>query len=60
MNVRLQPGMTITYEPMYCLGSGETMELADGWSVITKDHSLAAHWEHTILITDGAAEALTI
>ena len=60
VNIRLQPGMTITYEPMYCLGSGETIELADGWSVITKDHSTAAHWEHSILITDKGAEVLTI
>lgn len=60
VDIQLKPGMIITYEPMFVLGSGETMELADGWSVITKDRSMAAHWEHTILITDTGAEALTI
>lgn len=59
-NVRLQTGMTITYEPMYTLGLGETEELSDQWTVVTKDRSIAAHWEHTILITDNGAEILTI
>jgi len=59
INIKLQPGMVITYEPMYCLGSGETIELDDGWTVITKDRSIAAHWEHTILITEDGVEVLT-
>jgi len=59
INVKLEPGMTITYEPMFSLGSGETKELDDDWTVITKDRSIAAHWEHTILITEEGCEILT-
>jgi len=59
VNVKLQPGMTITYEPMFTLGSGDTEELSDGWTVVTKDRSIAVHWEHTILITDSGVEILT-
>lgn len=58
-NVKLQAGMTITYEPMFTLGSGETEELDDEWTVVTKDRSLAAHAEHTILVTETGAEILT-
>lgn len=56
---RLQPGMTLAVEPMLTLGSPETRELEDGWTVVTVDGSPAAHYEHTILITDGDAEILT-
>jgi len=60
INIKLEPGMTITYEPMYSLGSGETMELEDDWTVVTRDGSIAAHWEHTILITEEGCEVLTV
>jgi len=59
-NVQLRSGMIITYEPMFTLGSGETKELSDEWTVVTKDRSIAAHWEHTILVTNTGAEILTI
>lgn len=58
-NHKLQPGMTITYEPMFTLGTGKTKELSDKWSVVTIDGSWAAHWEHTILVTESGAEILT-
>jgi methionyl aminopeptidase len=60
VNIKLQAGMTITYEPMFTLGSGKTEELSDQWTVVTKDRSLAAHAEHTILVTKTGAEILTI
>ena len=56
----LRPGMTFAIEPMIVRGSPETRELADGWTVVTADHSLAAHFEHTIVITEnGGPEILT-
>lgn len=58
-NVKLVAGMTITFEPMFTLGSGETEELGDGWTVVTKDRSFASHWEHTILVLEDGAEILT-
>lgn len=59
VNMKLQAGMTITYEPMFTLGSDKTEELSDQWTVVTKDRSLAAHAEHTILVTETGAEILT-
>ncbi len=58
-NVPFRAGMTITYEPMFTLGTGKTRELADGWTVVTVDSSWAAHWEHTLLVTETGAEVLT-
>jgi len=56
----LRPGMTFAIEPMITLGSYDTRELADGWTVVTADGSLAAHFEHTIAITEqGGPEILT-
>ena len=56
----LRPGMTFAIEPMITQGHYETRELADGWTVVTADGSLAAHFEHTIAITeDGGPEILT-
>jgi methionyl aminopeptidase len=56
----LRPGMTFAIEPMITQGSPETRELADGWTVTTADHSLAAHFEHTIVIAEqGGPEILT-
>ena len=59
-NPRLVKGMTICIEPMICAGRYDIRILSDGWTVVTADHSLAAHYENTILITDGEPEILTI
>lgn len=56
---KLQPGMTLAIEPMLVLGSPETRELDDEWTVVTVDGSAAAHFEHTVLITDDEPEVLT-
>ena len=58
--VELQPGMTFTIEPMVNAGKRNVRLLPDGWTVVTKDHSLSAQWEHTILVTDGGYEVLTL
>ncbi len=55
----LRPGMTLAIEPMLALGSGQTRVHEDGWTVLTQDGSLAAHFEHTIAIANGAPEILT-
>lgn len=57
--VRLRPGMTLAIEPMVNLGGDETETLSDGWTVVTADRKRSAHFEHTIVITDGAPEILT-
>lgn len=56
----LQAGMTICIEPMATLGGKKVRIAKDGWTVYTKDHSLAAHFEHTILVTEKGAEVLTL
>ncbi|MGQ9496848.1 MAG: type I methionyl aminopeptidase [Desulfotomaculales bacterium] len=56
---RLEPGMTLAIEPMVNAGTYEVMTLDDGWTVVTCDGSLSAHFEHTVAITNGAAEILT-
>jgi len=56
----LVPGMTFTVEPMVNAGKRHVRLLADGWTVITKDHSLSAQWEHTVLVTDTGYEVLTL
>jgi methionyl aminopeptidase len=56
----LQPGMTITVEPMVNAGRREVKLLKDGWTVVTKDHSLSAQWEHTVLVTETGYEVLTL
>ena len=58
--IRLEPGMTLAIEPMIALGGWEVAWLDDDWTVVTEDGSLAAHYENTILITDGEPEILTI
>jgi methionyl aminopeptidase len=55
----LRSGMTIAIEPMATVGSYEIYIAEDGWTIITTDHSRAAHFEHTLLITDDGAEILT-
>jgi methionyl aminopeptidase len=57
--VLLRPGMTLAIEPMLNVGGDETLTLADGWTVITKDRTLSAHFEHTVVITAGEPEILT-
>lgn len=57
--VELVPGMTFTIEPMVNAGKRHVKLLADGWTVVTKDHSLSAQWEHTVLVTDNGYEVLT-
>jgi methionyl aminopeptidase len=56
----LKAGMTFTVEPMVNAGKRFVRQLADGWTVVTKDHSLSAQWEHTILVTDTGYEVLTL
>ena len=58
--VELVPGMTITVEPMVNAGKRDVKLLSDGWTVVTKDHSLSAQWEHTVLVTDTGFEVLTL
>lgn len=57
---RLRSGMTLAFEPMICAGSPETRVLDDGWTVVMADGSLAAHYEHTVAITDGVPVLLTV
>ena len=57
--VTLQEGMTFTIEPMINVGRKETRLLADDWTVVTRDRSLSAQWEHTILVTADSFEILT-
>jgi methionyl aminopeptidase len=58
--VRLEAGMAITIEPMINAGARETRVLNDNWTVVTRDHSLSAQWEHTILVTEDGHEILTV
>ncbi len=51
--------MTFTIEPMVNAGKRHVKLLRDGWTVVTKDHSLSAQWEHTLLVTDSGCEVLT-
>lgn len=55
----LSPGLVIAVEPMLNLGGDETRAMADGWTVVTADGSLSAHFEHTIAVTDDGHEVLT-
>lgn len=58
--IRLEPGMTLAIEPMVIAGKPNVLELEDGWTIITEDGSLSAHYENTILITEKEPEILTI
>ncbi len=58
--IRLEPGMTLAIEPMVIAGKPNILELEDGWTIVTEDGSLAAHYENTILITEKEPEILTI
>ena len=57
--LKLQKGMTFTVEPMVNAGKPYTRHMPDGWTVVTKDHSLSAQWEHTVAVTDDGYEILT-
>jgi len=57
---RLLPGMTLAVEPMVCAGDWQVKVLSDNWTVIPRDGSLSAHYENSILITDGEPEILTV
>lgn len=56
----LKPGMTFTIEPMINAGKKDIKELGDGWTIVTRDHSLSAQWEHTILVTETGYEVFTL
>jgi methionine aminopeptidase type I len=57
--LELRAGMTFTIEPMINAGKRDVKLLPDGWTVVTRDHSLSAQWEHTVLVTDDGFEVLT-
>jgi methionyl aminopeptidase len=57
--LKLEAGMIFTIEPMINVGKAAIKQLGDGWTVVTKDHSLSAQWEHTILVTADGYEVLT-
>jgi methionyl aminopeptidase len=56
----LKEGMTFTIEPMINAGKREIKEMGDGWTIVTKDRSLSAQWEHTVLVTPSGYEVLTL
>lgn len=58
--VELEPGMTFTIEPMINAGRAAVSDLPDGWTIVTKDRSLSAQWEHTVLVTEEAFEVMTL
>ena len=58
--IRLEPGMTLAIEPMVMIGKPNICVLDDGWTIVTEDGSLAAHYENTILITEKEPEILTL
>lgn len=58
--LKLQPGMIFTIEPMINAGRREIKQMPDGWTIVTKDRSLSAQWEHTILVTETGYEVLTV
>ena len=58
--IRLEAGMIFTIEPMINAGKAPIKELPDGWTIVTKDHSLSAQWEHTVLVTETGYEVLTV
>jgi len=57
--LRLEPGMVFTIEPMLNAGKRDTRQLADGWTVVTRDRSLSAQWEHMVAVTPDGYEVLT-
>jgi methionyl aminopeptidase len=57
---QLVAGMVFTIEPMINAGKRDIKEMGDGWTIVTKDHSLSAQWEHTVLVTETGYEVLTV
>jgi len=58
--LKLQAGMIFTIEPMINAGKRDIRQLGDGWTIVTKDHSLSAQWEHTVLVTADGYEVMTL
>ena len=58
--ILLRPGMTLAIEPMINMGTPEVLWMDDEWTVVTEDHSLSAHYENTVLITEGEPEILSL
>ncbi len=58
--LKLIAGMIFTIEPMINAGKRDIRQLGDGWTIVTKDHSLSAQWEHTVLVTESGYEVLTL
>ena len=58
--MKLEAGMIFTIEPMINAGKAAISQLSDGWTIVTKDHSLSAQWEHTVLVTENSFEVLTL
>jgi len=58
--LKLEQGMTFTIEPMINAGKAAIKQLGDGWTIVTKDHSLSAQWEHTIVVTSDGFDVLTV
>ena len=58
--IELKTNMIFTIEPMINAGKAAIRELADGWTIVTKDHSLSAQWEHTVLVTETGYEVMTL
>lgn len=58
--LKLQTGMMFTIEPMINAGKRDIKQLNDGWTIVTKDHSLSAQWEHTVLVTESGFEVMTL
>ena len=58
--IKLKPGMTLAVEPMINVGTKDVLWMDDEWTVVTEDKSLSAHYENTILITEGEPEILSL
>ncbi|MDD3354402.1 type I methionyl aminopeptidase [Zoogloea sp.] len=58
--IELTPGMIFTIEPMINAGKAAISELSDGWTIVTRDRSLSAQWEHMVLVTESGVEVLTL
>jgi methionine aminopeptidase, type I (EC 3.4.11.18) len=58
--MKLVAGMTFTIEPMINAGRRDIRQLNDGWTIVTKDRSLSAQWEHTVLVTETGFEVMTV
>ena len=58
--IELKTGMIFTIEPMINQGRRELKEMNDGWTIVTKDRSLSAQWEHTVVVTETGYEVLTV